>query len=415
MAQYFIPEHKFEPFDREVKRIAKKCRKAGVEYTYEVGNVTTTEVVIHENYLVRENLKYTTMMDVYPVELDIKLKHNGWNVLGVVVDADGIQQAHFGDNTELAKKYLHVDMCRCDHCNTRRARKSVCVLEHEDGRQMVIGTTCVKEFTDGLDGSLCKEILEFFKGKYHMDINVDDRRCDCSMDEFEAYFGGSVGSVRDGASRYYITKEFVSYAAALIDKYGYVSKAMAEDCCGAVTPTVFLIDSVIDDVRKGDECVLEKHETLAEKAIEWCKKLNDDEIHSPYLLNLRELCRDDFCTPRHWGMLVSLVPTYKREIAKREAAKNTVPSEYVSEVGTRTTFDVKLLADITFDDFNCYARDIITKHVVKMDCGGNVLMWITEKHPHKEIGDTFKITGTVKEHSEYKGVKQTVLTRCKIA
>lgn len=414
MAQYFIPAHKFESFDREVKRIAKKCRKAGVEYTYEVGNVTTIEVVVHENYVVRKNLKYTTMMDVYPVELDIKLKHNGWNVLGVVVDADGIQQAHFDNNTELAKKYLHVDMCRCDHCHTRRARKSVCVLEHEDGRQMVIGTTCVKEFTDGLDGSLCKEILEFFNGKYHMDINIDDRRCYCSMDEFENYFGG-VGSVRERASRYYLTKEFVSYAAALIDKYGYVSKAMAEDCCGELTPTAFLIDIFIEDVCKGDECVLEKHKAIAEKAIEWCKNLNDDEIHSPYLLNLRELCRDDFCTPRHWGMLVSLVPTYKREIEKREAAKNTVPSEYISEVGTRTTFDVKLLADITFEDFNCYARDIITKHVVKMDCGGNVLVWITEKNPQKEIGDTFKITGTVKEHSEYKGVKQTVLTRCKIA
>lgn len=414
MAQYFIPEHKFESFDREVKRIAKKCRKAGVEYTYEIGNVTTIEVVVHENFMIRKNIKYTTMMNVCPVELDIKLKHNRWNVLGVVIDADGIQQAYFGNNTELAKKYLHVDMCRCDHCHTRRARKSVCVLEHEDGRQMVIGTTCVKEFTDGLDGSLCKEILEFFKDKYHMDINIDERRCHCSMDEFEDYFGG-VGSVRDGASRYYITKEFVSYAAALIDKYGYVSKSMAEYCCGAVTPTVFLINDFIDNVRKGNECVLEKHENIAEKAIEWCKNLNDDEIQSPYLLNLRELCRDDLCTSRHWGMLVSLVPTYKREVEKREAAKKTVPSEYVSEVGTRTTFDVKLLADITFEDFNCYARDIITKHVVKMDCGGNILVWITEKNPHKEIGDTFKITGTVKEHSLYKGVKQTVLTRCKIA
>ena len=414
MTKYFIPEHKFESFDREVKRIAKKCRKAGVKYTYEVGNVTTIEVVVHENYRVSENLKYNTMMNVYPVELDIKLKHNGWNVLGVVVDADGIPQAYFGDNTELAKEYLHVDMCRCDHCHTRRARKSVCVLEHEDGRRMVIGTTCVKEFTDGLDGSLCKEILEFFKGKYHMNINVDESRFDCSMDEFENYFGGSVGSVRDGASRYYITKEFVSYAAALIDKYGYVSKSMAEESCGRLVPTAHLISSFIDDVRKGEESVLEKHETIAEKAIEWCKTLNDDEIKSTYMLNLRELCRDDFCTSRHWGMLVSLVPTYKREIEKHKAAKKTVQSEYVSEVGTRTTFDVKLLADITFEDFSCYARDIITKHVVKMDCGGNVLVWITEKHPHKEIGETFQITGTVKEHSEYKGVKQTVLTRCKI-
>jgi hypothetical protein len=30
------------------------------------------------------------------------------------------------------------------------------------------------------------------------------------------------------------------------------------------------------------------------------------------------------------------------------------------------------------------------------------------------MGDTVTITGTVKEHGEYKGVPQTVLTRCKV-
>ena len=41
-------------------------------------------------------------------------------------------------------------------------------------------------------------------------------------------------------------------------------------------------------------------------------------------------------------------------------------------------------------------------------------MWTGEGYDIEE-GKTYTIKGTVKEHSEYKGTKQTILTRCKIA
>lgn len=48
-----------------------------------------------------------------------------------------------------------------------------------------------------------------------------------------------------------------------------------------------------------------------------------------------------------------------------------------------------------------------------IDKNGNVYTWFTATDVISE-GNEYKISGTVKEHTEYKNVKQTVLTRCKV-
>jgi hypothetical protein len=50
-------------------------------------------------------------------------------------------------------------------------------------------------------------------------------------------------------------------------------------------------------------------------------------------------------------------------------------------------------------------------HVMRDD-NGNSLVWRSSSHSYGE-GDKYALTGTVKEHGEYKGEPQTVLTRCK--
>ena len=48
-----------------------------------------------------------------------------------------------------------------------------------------------------------------------------------------------------------------------------------------------------------------------------------------------------------------------------------------------------------------------------VDDAGNVFVW--KASGAYNVFDGVTIKGTVKDHSEYQGVKQTVLTRCKIA
>lgn len=48
------------------------------------------------------------------------------------------------------------------------------------------------------------------------------------------------------------------------------------------------------------------------------------------------------------------------------------------------------------------------------DANGNILQWWTAVEIKAEVDDQVLLTGTVKAHDEYKGVKSTTVTRCKI-
>jgi hypothetical protein len=48
------------------------------------------------------------------------------------------------------------------------------------------------------------------------------------------------------------------------------------------------------------------------------------------------------------------------------------------------------------------------------DGQGNAAVWFSSGRALK-IGKTYEIKATVKEHGEYNGIKQTVLSRCKEA
>ena len=96
-------------------------------------------------------------------------------------------------------------------------------------------------------------------------------------------------------------------------------------------------------------------------------------------------------------------------------------SEYVGEVGKRLEAEVTLVDVFGFEvpSFTPWGGTD-TKMVYKFeDAGGNILVWFTtgygldaQQYPQ---GSILKIRGTVKEHSEYKGSKQTVLQRVKVA
>ena len=47
------------------------------------------------------------------------------------------------------------------------------------------------------------------------------------------------------------------------------------------------------------------------------------------------------------------------------------------------------------------------------DASGNVFIWKSSRCI--EVKDGMKLKGSVKEHREYDGIKQTVMTRCSVA
>lgn len=117
--------------------------------------------------------------------------------------------------------------------------------------------------------------------------------------------------------------------------------------------------------------------------------------------------------------------------AEREAewAREKAASNFVGVVGDKLDAVVKVSfeADYELPSFTGYGVRIVHVYGMK-DEQGNTLIWKTGAHlviekvdefnriqssfAHK--GDRVRIKATIKEHSEYKGEKQTLLTRCKL-
>jgi len=85
-------------------------------------------------------------------------------------------------------------------------------------------------------------------------------------------------------------------------------------------------------------------------------------------------------------------------------------SEYLGKVGERMTIIATLKRSFSFENNFGYRPTTTYIHNFEDDLG-NVLIWKTGCFLREDT--EYTLTGTVKEHSEYKETKQTVLTRCK--
>ena len=104
-------------------------------------------------------------------------------------------------------------------------------------------------------------------------------------------------------------------------------------------------------------------------------------------------------------------------------------SDWQLEPKKRADFDLILVNDYEYDGYSYSYYDSGTRHIYTFrDEDGNCYVWKTanplgmwgedvdgyEKWVEAEVGGKVTLKATVKEHGEYKGIKQTVLTRAKV-
>lgn len=105
----------------------------------------------------------------------------------------------------------------------------------------------------------------------------------------------------------------------------------------------------------------------------------------------------------------------QEEEKERKERERKAKSQYVGAIGNKLDLDVVLEKRAWFEvkSFSGFGTD--TMHVYTFrDEQGNALVWKTTSGTNAEKGDKVHLKGTIKEHTEYDGEKQTVLTRCKI-
>lgn len=117
----------------------------------------------------------------------------------------------------------------------------------------------------------------------------------------------------------------------------------------------------------------------------------------------------------------------RRERAEREAerARLRAISQHVGTIGDRVTIDLTYTGSAEWEQPSFRGYGTETRYLHKFeDASGNVFVWKTGSvigwvcedrcwfHPEK--GAVVKVSGRIKDHTEYDGQKQTSLTRCKV-
>lgn len=313
-------------------------------------------------------------------------------------------------------EYREADPTNCDHCRKRiKTRTETFIVEHvETQTRKQVGRRCVADFLGGVDPKAVLALVEMLSEAHDVLMAGGD-------DDDERSFGGRVHELYDMI-------HVLALTSALCRNYGWTSRGQAKlDETGRKTATANRADSwltergdrsklFMDRYGNVDRAEMAKYETtdadyaIAELALDWARGLSERSDLNDYLYNLTTIAKAGAVHAKHFGLACSIVSSYNREQEKllgieREAKQGTT-SEHFGEIKKRAEYV------LTVTRYSTSENDFGVTHIFGFDdADGNKAVWFGSNDPGMELGHTYKVKATVKNHGDYRGVKQTILTR----
>lgn len=383
-----IPECNFPALEEKLEKLNKTAAKLNCNpITYDV---IKEEIKKVENQYIK--FFHVEIIGNSPII-------SGWEFLGKIQheSAGNILRILPGNENINLNKYRFIAPI-CDHCKQNRKRKDTYLIKHENtGEIKQIGKSCLKDF-------LCHTSPQQIASYLEIILN---------MEEFLQEYQDFSHMPRD---EYYLPLElYLSIVAETILRFGWLSKSKIQELYSegfdgplfATSDRAFfnynlnIFPKINNKPEFKFEEITEKSKELAQKAIHWAR--NEMEAKNDYFHNLKIIVAGDKIKIKNIGFAASLIPTYQRE--KELKAK----SNFYGNIKDKIEKELTLQKVFTFE------TDFGLCHIYKfVDVEGNIFIWKTSKYIKNEEGETIKIKGTIKDHNEYKGENQTILTRCKI-
>lgn len=305
----------------------------------------------------------------------------------------------------LESKWMHWGG-ECEHCRVIRARKHLFVVREQDtGRQMAVGRSCLRVFlgTDSL-GS----IAAYFSFWDSVTGGSDDE-------------DGGWASMR--SYRFVMNIESIlAMTAVAVRLFGWCGAEQARE--KNLTPTAGYVRLGIEGPSKYDsEEIRARYKRLrseytqadelqAQEILAW---VQDAEADSPYMNNLQVLFAErQIFDPKRVSLVVSAYSAWHRanERELRKTAPDLPESKWLGKEKERVR-NLPVIFDGAFViGESAYGERVLASFHTEQ---GNVLKWFTGRGVRAEPGDRLLLTGTVAKHDEYKGVRQTVLSRCVVS
>lgn len=403
MNTYLIHESNLERLEKKLNTIKNKCNQNQVSFTY---NIVGEE--FHTTIDESSGKEYTARFLV--VEVEGQVKHEGWEFAATIDhhETGNVLRAYKTD-ISIPEKYWSCGPT-CEHCNKIRSRKDTYLIYNAEKNEFKqVGRNCMKEYTNGLDAEQVAFFLQFFQ-------------------EMESGYGYSGAHYES----YIELDEVLRYAFEAVKHFGY-EKAYDNFGDPNEHSTKRRVRDYMNVHRSGyysqkevrrieDEMSLVGFNPSSEYAVESSKAavewITSQDDKNEYMHNLKVICSSPYMKAKDFGIAVSLPAAYNRYLKQEEykakeaarAAQGATDSEYQGEIGQRITFTLKDAELVTTID-SYYGTSWLYKLVDEND---NVYVWYSS-NPVDEDKEYTTCTGTVKQHSEYNGVKQTVINRCKLA
>jgi hypothetical protein len=307
------------------------------------------------------------------------------------------------ESAELPEEY-RTSAPKCDHCKTKRRRNDTFVVQHEDGRVLQVGSSCLADFLGHPSpetlAAQCTYLLEFFG-------DVRD------AEEW------GLGGFRE-PDAYDLASYLTWVSVAIRNAGGWLSRSAAYEQGRTQESTATVAWNIMTS-KEAQEKVgapLPLDVERGRLATEWGQTVDPK---NDYFHNLKTIATLGVVSLRSAGLAASLLPAYDRELAReaerKRRAERPILNEYMGTVGERLGVSKKgnlregrlVLECVACRDFK---SEWGAKYLIVFeDAEGRSYKWWSTKG-RLDVDTTYLLAGTVKKHEEYKGRKQTVLTRC---
>jgi len=288
----------------------------------------------------------------------------------------------------------------CAHCDSKRARVHGYVIESK-GDRMIVGKSCVRDYL-GMD--FPQNMLSVLNQVVDLSSMGDEN------DEGYGVGGGAWATDVLGVA---------AAARCAVNRFGYAKKNADQSTYDRVSRLVGPAQYDRTDEQRNLRAEFNENAALyveeAQKMIDWAVAL---EANSDYLHNLKVIFSSGYVSQKNLGLAVSIVIAYDSamERAARAAAPKVESTGHFGEIKKRTEHTVTL--DRIFAQDNQWGS---YKRFFFRTPEGQTLIWTTDYLTDLMVdgkaagtGSTFKMAFTPTKHSEYQGVPQTYVNRCKV-
>lgn len=355
---------------KELEKMGRKATRCGVRFSYDFG----------EPYVTSLNVRCETIRTLV-IDVTIErcvIKKNGWDIVAYLQHMEnGNVVTAF--NGPVDQRWYSLPP-KCDHCGTKRHRKETFLVVNAAGDIRQVGSSCLKEYT-GIDPA----VAVFWAEAYYPETVRE------TYDEWESL----------GIPRLFNVERVLGLALESIQEYGYIKS-------GDLNSTKVAVLTALGVHAQPEAPALEK----AKDICSWVKGLaKEKDFYTKYSIEASAypIIAAGYVEQKNVGYLAFLPVAYDRYMDRKNRA-NSCPSEFQGAPGDKLTVSVKETKLVT-----SWANEYGFVNMYRfVDEIGNVYIWKTSKNLD-DVEKIKKLQGTVKEHYTFREVKQTVLTRCKVA